>query len=308
MEHPFHMPAAFYHADRFSLHGQRLTIRATQVRLYLTVVATVCLAFAPLWPVYKTEEGTEHHDFELGAVIAAFLFLCAFLIELWLLRRRPEKEWYDGRAVAESTKTLSWRYAVGGQPYPKDRVSAQAQFDDDIRALGTDVPSLRKAVSDDGSPTTWMNEMRSLTLEERREAYLRLRLRDQEEWYVSAAARNRSRARLWNAVLLSAEIAGVLLALSKGLTLIAVDLASVAAAVIASGVAWLAVKQHESLATAYSLASLELASVHVHLLDIADEEAWAEEVASAEEAISREHTMWRASRSLPKPERGADSK
>ena len=64
---------------------------------------------------------------------------------------------------------------------------------------------------------------------------------------------------------------------------------------MASGAAWLATRRHSSQATGYSLAARELVLVRGKLLD-ADEGSWAEAVAEAEEAISREHQMWLASR------------
>lgn len=295
-------PSIFERADAFSLSGQRRTIRGTMWRLVLTVAATVALALAPLWPteVGGGEHG-EHHEIELAAIAAAALFLAAFVIELWLLRNRPEREWYDGRAVAESAKTLAWRFAVGGAPYPVDRADATDAFVRDVCGLGTDVESLRLAAADGGEPTAWMLDVRSRPLDQRRDVYLRERVRDQEEWYVRKASHNRRRATQWSVTLLGAEALGVILALLKGFAVVPIDLASVAAAVIASGAAWLAVKQHESIATAYALASSELGSVRVRLLSVDDDEIWPEEVGSAEEAISREHTMWRASRSQPEP-------
>lgn len=295
------MPVAFVDADKFSLRGQQQIIHGTSFRLLLTVVATVCLAVAPLWPTETGEGHGDHHEIEVGALVAAGLFLIALLVELWLIYRRPEREWYDGRAVAESTKTLAWRYAVGGLPYAINRREASRLFVEDIKTLGTDVASLRTALTTGGQPTAWMRSVRTLSLSERRDIYLRERIRNQEEWYARKASYNRRRATFWNVTLLIAEALAVVLALLKGVALVPIDLASVAAAVIASGVAWLAVKQHESIAAAYALASRELGSVHVRLLAVDDEETWADEVASAEEAVSREHTMWRASRSMPEP-------
>lgn len=288
------LPAAFETADAFSLAGQHRTIRGTAARLILTVIATLCLALAPLWPI----EIAEHREIELGGIAAAVLFLVAFLLEVRLLRSRPEREWYDGRAVAESARTLSWRYAVGGAPYPINGELATEDFASDIRSLGTDLAALRPAVAK-GAPTAWMESVRASGLDIRREVYLRQRVRDQEEWYTRKAEYNRRRAHFWSFTLLTAEASGVVLALLKSLSVVAVDLASLAAALIASGAAWLAVKQHESIGAAYALASSELASVHVRLLDVDTEERWADEIAGAEEAISREHTMWRASRSKP---------
>lgn len=284
-------PAAFEAADHFSLGGQRKTLRGTSARLILTVVATLCLSIGPLWP---TEIG-EHREIEVVGIVAAALFLMAFVYEVWLLRLKPEREWYDGRAVAESIKTLSWRYAVGGNPYPVGE-HVDESFELHIKGLGTDVKALQGAVATGGSPTAWMRRLRSADLETRRNSYIEGRVRDQAQWYARKARHNLRRARMWSLTLLVAEALGVVLALLKALSFIEIDLASLAAAVIASGAAWLAVKQHESVGAAYTMASLELASVHVRLLSVDDERQWAEEVASAEEAVSREHTMWRASR------------
>ena len=60
------------------------------------------------------------------------------------------------------------------------------------------------------------------------------------------------------------------------------------------------VKQHRNLATAYSIASQELAEVATEFVTVKGEEHWAAFVSQAEGAISREHTLWRASRGLGK--------
>src|SRR5690606_41156173 len=77
------------------------------------------------------------------------------------------------------------------------------------------------------------------------------------------------------------------------LDLFTFDLAGILAAVLGAGSAWLAVRQYETLSRAYTFAATELSVIHERLAH-ADEESWAGEVADAEEAISREHTMWRS--------------
>jgi hypothetical protein len=52
------------------------------------------------------------------------------------------------------------------------------------------------------------------------------------------------------------------------------------------------------LSTASGVTSQELAAVASELEALTDERLWAQFVAEAEEAISREHTLWRASRGL----------
>jgi hypothetical protein len=31
---------------------------------------------------------------------------------------KPEQNWYEGRAAAESAHTLGWKYSVGANPFP----------------------------------------------------------------------------------------------------------------------------------------------------------------------------------------------
>jgi hypothetical protein len=293
------LPEVFAVADTTSLQGQRNTLRATAARLLLTIFAALALAVAPLWPI----DLFRRDDVEALAFAAAVLFFAALLVEIKLIRRHPERQWYDGRAVAESAKTLAWRYAVGALPYPVHQDAAAALIRD-MHSLTTDVAPLRAAVASATVSTEWMEELRSRDLATRRNAYLRYRIEEQEAWYSRKAAYNARRAKWWSIGLLAAESGGILLAALKAFAFVSIDLASLASALIASGGAWLAVKQYESVAAAYRLASYELNSVKQHLLRVSGEHLWAAEAADAEDAISREHTMWRASRTVPDPTTG----
>ena len=62
--------------------------------------------------------------------------------------------------------------------------------------------------------------------------------------------------------------------------------------------AWLQTKQHQTLATAYTVTALELASVRSKIAYQNNEADWAKFVSDAEEAFSREHTLWKASRGV----------
>ena len=74
-------------------------------------------------------------------------------------------------------------------------------------------------------------------------------------------------------------------------------LLGVVASLIAAATAWTQAKQFSNLAAAYTIAHQELTSIRGLLArPIEDEAQWAAFVDSAEGAISREHTMWRAAR------------
>lgn len=81
----------------------------------------------------------------------------------------------------------------------------------------------------------------------------------------------------------------------KAVGWIDVDLLGIFAAAAAAATAWMQAKQHRNLATAYGVTSQELAAIASELEALSDESAWADFVTEAEDAISREHTLWRAS-------------
>jgi hypothetical protein len=57
-------------------------------------------------------------------------------------------------------------------------------------------------------------------------------------------------------------------------------------------------KQYRALATAYGITALELASVRTKVQWQQNDNDWAKFVNDAEEAFSREHTLWKASRGV----------
>ena len=91
------------------------------------------------------------------------------------------------------------------------------------------------------------------------------------------------------------QIAAAVGAFLKGFGVFDIDLFGIAGAAAASAAAWLETKQHHVVARAYRVAAQELDAIDALIPQQRTEEAWGRFVAEAEEAISREHTMWKAS-------------
>ncbi len=286
------LPQLFRDADSISLRGQRRFLHATCSRLSLAVAAAVCGALGYLLPV----DGVE-----VLSIAAAAAFVTAFGVEIWLIAEHPERLWYDARALAESAKTLTWRFAVGGLPFPIGLENADDYFAEQLAELLNDVPTTNIIPSSEPVVSGAVSELRGRSLNQRRESYLHNRILDQQRWYAAKAHHNERRTGAWRVALIAVELAGALAAVLKAFDIIHIDMASVVSTVIGVSVAWLAVKQHESIARAYTLASHELTLIGARLRGVTDEKSWAAEVADAEEAISREHTMWRATRAVYEP-------
>jgi hypothetical protein len=142
-----------------------------------------------------------------------------------------------------------------------------------------------------------MREVRALDFAGRRQIYREERIADQQRWYFEKARWNDHRARAWVLVSIVLEISGLVGAALAAFGWVDFGLLGFLAAAAASVIAWIEAKQHRTLATAYGIASQELASIATELT-LTGEERWASFVGRAEAAISREHTLWRASRGL----------
>ena len=146
---------------------------------------------------------------------------------------RPETNWYTGRAAAESAKTLGWRYAVGGAPFPLDE--AQATIDDRfLKRLREVVEQLKDTAltapdSTAHELTAAMRNLRRQDIATRRLAYKRDRITDQLSWYERRTKTHAASATRWISFVVASSALGVLAAALKFLV-IDVDLLGVFAA------------------------------------------------------------------------------
>jgi hypothetical protein len=54
------------------------------------------------------------------AAVAAIVLLGSIVTKFVAKQRSDDKEWFDGRAMAESVKTLTWRYMMRLEPFEYD--------------------------------------------------------------------------------------------------------------------------------------------------------------------------------------------
>jgi hypothetical protein len=274
------------------MDAQGKMLMATRLELGLVVLAAVGGMLAGAIPS------------AVPAIVSVAGFAGALLASGYIARSRPERRWYDGRAAAESCKTLAWRYAVGGQPFGLTTADDREADESYVEAIGEVIASLEYGPPEEGAGAQITDDMRAMrhrSLEERRAAYESGRIEDQQDWYAKKAQFNDGQADWWKRVVLGLEFAGLLLGLVAIAAAVAIDVVGVVAAAAAAVMAWLQIKQHETLARAYSVASEELAAIRSLVRYQISEDDWSGFVAQSEEAISREHTLWRASRDVRVP-------
>lgn len=292
----FALPPLHDAASQSSLSAQQRSLWATRLQLGSLVLAAV-------GGVLTLNDG----DLEIGPVVSLVGFSLALAIRAYLLATQPAKAWYQGRAAAESIKTLAWRYAVGGHPFaacvPDDE--ADTLFIDRCREILDDLTTLDVGASGPSQVTKEMRTLRMQPLATRKQAYESERIEEQRSWYSDKADWNRKRRVAWQLVLVGLEVAGLSTAIARVANWVDINLLGLVAAGAAAAAAWLQTRQHEQLAAAYALTAQELANVKslVRHSPDDDDDSWAVFVRDAEEAISREHTMWRASRGVRLPRR-----
>jgi len=286
------LPPLYQAADKSAAEAQASFLRATRLRL-------LGLLGAALFGLTSWKFGGLTVDW--SGVLAASCFGLALVVEAHLLQSKPERTWYEGRAAAESVKTLSWRFSVGGEPFnigaDSDEVIAEL-FLAKLQSLFAVIRDLELVPPDSSGAqiTEAMLQLRVSPLTARKSAYEHGRVEAQQRWYQAKAAWNRARAKTWAAAMLTAEVVGIVFGILKAAGVIDIDLLGLSAVVVAVMTAWLQTKQHATLATAYTVTLLGLASVRSKVAQQPSEAEWATFVRDAEEAISREHTLWRASR------------
>ena len=157
------LPALFSAADTSSTNAQRRHLR-------LAIGQLVLLAGASLTSVFTWKSGDISYAALLGAV--AIVFAGVFRVQLQMTN--PSKSWYQGRAAAESVKTLSWRYTVAGDPFPAELTEAAADkiFVERLRDVLVDMDRLTVTIGGEGEEITeWMRNVRGAPLAERKQDY-----------------------------------------------------------------------------------------------------------------------------------------
>jgi conflict system pore-forming effector with SLATT domain len=240
-------PAVFLAADRASSSAQEKYLSLTRGTLILLVAGA---GFAAASPVFSLDSVRS-----VFAVTSAVLLAASLLLTLYLKAQKPEQLWYGGRAVAESAKSMAWRYMTQAAPYVANPSAAEVdrKF---VSSLESIIKERRQLAFGFGGEfakqpqiSDRMRVVRAGTLEERRQACLAERICDQRIWYGDQAKRNRLAENRYSKVVFASQLGALVAAVAlvrwpnSNIRLTGV-LASLASALIA----WLQLKQHKELA------------------------------------------------------------
>jgi energy-coupling factor transporter transmembrane protein EcfT len=281
----FNYPAIYKDASALSEKTQKLYLRCFRVFLCLLVFSSVLFSYFD-------------NSFWLrivNAVVAIGIVIFSFVFHF----HNFQGIWYNARAVAESIKTTSWRFAMKAAPYnindndAKDllihRIVEIVNSNIDFKQrMGTQFAN-DPAIPDD------MIEMRSRDVEVRKGFYYENRIVEQKNWYIKKSSFNKNRSLLFFIILaIISIILCALLFISTGFNDVKFPIESLLS-IISAIFIWIQTKRYSELEKSYALTVNEI-RMCVEMDSNKDmcENTFSDYVNDTENAFSREHTQWLA--------------
>lgn len=281
-------PALYRSADKLSLDSQKHFFRILKIHLVVLVTAAVLSA------INITDKWV--YVLQLLALIAAL----GCSVYLWGVR--PDRYWYAGRAVAESVKTITWRYISKAEPFHTEDKIAQNEFKNSLKLIfkqNGDICSKLVDHSNEEQFTEAMNQMRCSSLKERINNYCENRIKNQRDWYAKKAAYNKKMGNYFFLGLVISNGIAVIASVLKINNIDSVYLSVDVAIAIAAGIlSWIQAKRFTELSASYTLTAHEIGFINNKAVTIQTEEDFSKFVGDAENAFSREHTQWAARRDV----------
>ncbi|MDJ0724904.1 MAG: DUF4231 domain-containing protein [Prochloraceae cyanobacterium] len=235
-----------------------------------------------------------------AVIVSAALFLITLGILITLRVKRPDDLWYKARVVAESVKTMAWRWSMGAEPYTDmDNVeTVSQQFINDLKNILNQNRSLSGSLQSDTGILDPISEtmlrIRGLSVKERLEIYKEQRIKDQAIWYSRQSQFNKHRAQQWfliSVIFHAVAIAMLLYKIKRPELSLPIEVVATAAAAVLT---WLQAKKFNELNSSYQLAAHEIGLIEGESLLVKTEKDLSGFVANSETAFSREHKQWAA--------------
>lgn len=210
--------------------------------------------------------------------------------------------WYQGRALAESVKTMVWRYMMEAPPFDRgEDVDAKfARLLSELVAENSGLGSNLASSNGVGSAiTSGMRQVRRCRLEERRRLYMADRVVEQREWYERKALSNKRMGGFWLFAVIALHAIAMVLMIWRisdpKIDYLPIEVVVVGASCV---ITWTQFRKFDELASAYTLAAIEIGIIEVEGGRISSVQQLSDFVGNAENAFSREHTQWLARKDL----------
>ncbi|OXM84578.1 DUF4231 domain-containing protein [Paenibacillus rigui] len=287
----FKFPSAFEMADYSSIEAQNKYLQLSKIDLIIMPISAFLGAFSFLSDNYKI----------FFSVLAAILIAISIIIKFIIRIRQYEKIWFGCRAVAESIKTISWKYMMSADPFTSSIESSKKELISSLQNILTSNKSIISHMlitneSNQSIPDT-MTNVKLLDLNKRKSLYIENRVSNQLEWYQKKAENNKTLEERWFYCTIFLQVVALTLAIIfANNPTIPLNLTGFFVTLSTTTLAWIKLKQYQELSQAYSVTAAEISLILQKSEFINSDETLSNYVADAENAFSREHTLWIARR------------
>lgn len=282
------LPALYKAANREAARAQRQYFRMLRGQYFCLFVASMLTLFS------------SYVDQMILLASYFFLLVCGALAALTLATAKPNQNWYRFRALAESCKTLSWRYMMRADPFPETSHQIDLTFATRLHELVTfhpiDATRLTAVEDADEQATAGMRDIQRSDFELRKAYYLEHRIDNQLNWYKKKADTNRRASEKSLALIVLVYIAAMAATGAQFYYPVAQDqviwVAEPLLVLAASLLGYSQAKRFSELSTSYSLTALEIQKLRSGFMLLQNDTEFRSYVNTAEDAFSREHTQW----------------
>jgi hypothetical protein len=230
------------------------------------------------------------------AIAQAIVLLGALGCAIFLFLGKPDRHWYSGRAVAESIKTITWRYISKAEPFNNEDAVDLHNFKLKIKAIleqNKDVAGLLNTHLDGLQISSKMSEIRTYTITDRIQNYHANRIAEQQLWYAKKAAANKLKVTIYFSALILLIVLSIVFSISKiAYPKVAYWPTDFLVTVAAGLLSWIQAKRYQELSVSYSLTAHEISMIRQQTSQLMNEKEFSDFVGDAENAFSREHTQW----------------
>lgn len=284
-------PDTYEFFNEISKECQRMYIGLMKWQLYLLML----IAVISLFPIVEQWPKWVEQVKQITLVVSLIAVLLLMIIQY---SKNYMEGWQKSRFLAESILSNTWLLFFKHEKYDLPFNEAIETFHKRIKEMKEEIDikqflSFAKKPNKDNDVPNWVKENFDVLMSDKKEFYLKHRLRDQMNWYYKKASYNKRNSTYYFVGALIAMGIGLILTILVMINWIPnLSYLSFFTTVAASIFSWKQTKRFDELKTTYSVSSDELDDFKkTLLLDKADEEVKAI-IFDTEKAISREHKLW----------------
>lgn len=236
-------------------------------------------------------------------IISGVLLLSSLILTLLSRFCKFEDYWYQGRALAELTKALTWKYITCSENFESSTAASVVERDfvrtlSQLHAQFPDLDNFTKPhLAILPAITTNMKEIRHERWKNKLDYYIQHRIVEHKQWYSRKAEANRKKRHRLSMIIIISQF----IALVWSVVLIKFpdcnwNLVGLLTTIYSAMHASLELKHQPSLKQAYTAASVELSQIEALKSSVTDSAGLSGYVLKSENVISKEHTAWIAQR------------